>query len=114
MVSLGALTARLAPLDPTELLETPMIFFNRPDLPRPALALERRHRQVVGRPVFRVTVWGDDPKHPDHPIAFQMHHGPIHSNVRLLQGAIAAAIGIDLPIALEPRQPAPAVVPNRL
>ncbi len=84
-----------------------MIFLDRPDLAGPGLLLTVAHLQLIGGPVLRVTVWGDDPKHLDHAIACEMHDAPVWRNRYLPQWPIPRAIWIDVPIRLELRQPVP-------
>ncbi len=114
MIALRPRGADLRAFHPTELLETPMVGLDRPNLSRPCLLLGVAHLHMIGRPVLRVTVWGDDPKHLDQPIAFQMDNAAIRANGHLGYWAIPRAIRINKPIGLELRQPMPAIAANEL
>src|SRR5829696_231738 len=73
MVALCPFRAHGTAFDTTKLLEVAMIRLNRPNLAGRGLALVHRHQLVATRPIFRVTVWGVDPKHQDEAITFEMY-----------------------------------------
>src|SRR5512144_3015523 len=58
----------LTPFDTTKLLDTPIIVFNGPGTFRPRQPGQAGHGQVIGSPVFHVTVWGDHPEHRVAPV----------------------------------------------
>src|SRR5262245_24213198 len=107
MIALPTFTAHHAALNATKLLDVAMIRFDRPNLARGGGADLHRHQLVISGPVFRVTVWGVDPKHQDEAVAFEMYARATVANVALLQRTIATSIGVDQPIGLQARQPAP-------
>jgi hypothetical protein len=76
-------------------------------------ALGHRHPFVTRRPIFRVTVWGGDPKHQDEAIAFEMYPSARFANDALGQRSIAAAIRIHQAIGVQSRQPLPAERANQ-
>src|SRR5215210_9136023 len=91
MVALCPFRAHGTAFDTTKLLEVAMIRLNRPNLARGRATLVHRHQFVTRRPVFRVTVWGVDPKHQNEAIALQMYPRPSFANGALSQGSVAAA-----------------------
>src|SRR5204863_9049202 len=89
MVALCPFRAHGTAFDTTKLLEVAMIGLNRPTLARGRAALVHRHQRIAGRPIFRVTVWGVDPKHHDEAIAFEMYSGARFANDARGQWSIA-------------------------
>ena len=75
MIPLRPCGPDLRPFDRAKLFESPMIHFNRPNIAGNCFTLGFPQAQVTGRPLFRVTVWGVNPKYPDHAIAFEMKIG---------------------------------------
>ena len=73
VVALCLRTARRTAFDTTILLQPAMIALDRPDLLCRRGTLVHRHCHIATRPIFRVTVWGVNPKHQDNAIAFEMH-----------------------------------------
>jgi len=114
MVALCPGGAHLSSFDAATLLQTAMVFFNRPLEVSPLESLQFTHLEVISCPVINVTVWGDNLEHSDHPIAFEMHYPPLCTNLNFADGPIAATVGVDQPIAFQPRQPAPSIVGNQL
>lgn len=72
------------------------------------------HRKVIGRPVFRVPFLRDRPTYANEPTAPKMHDPPLRRNVRLTDGDISFPIGVDQPVAGQPRQATPAAGGNEL
>ncbi len=68
---------------------------------------------VVGCPMLRLTVWGDDSEHADHPVPFPMHDRAARRNRAVRHCAIARPVGIDPSVRLQPSQPAPATIPDQ-
>lgn len=114
VVALCPRTPTRTPFCRTLLLEPAMILLNRPDLLGHLRTLAHGHRQVACRPVFRVTVWGINPKYQDKAIAFEMHAGTGFTDRTLRERALARSIGVDLAVRLEPGQPRSAVVADGL
>src|SRR5262245_52531072 len=63
--------AHLRPLDQTVLFHSPMIMFDRPRKVSPLYALQAVHLGFVRRPVFNVTVCGDNLEHTNQTIPLQ-------------------------------------------
>ena len=104
----------LRPLHAALLLEAAMILL---DAPGPLGVLQPRqvvHRLVAGRPVLRVSVWGDEPEHADEAVALQVDARARRRDGALAQRPVAGPVRVDQPVALELRQPAPAVAAHRL
>ena len=107
MVALRPFRTHGTAFDATKLLEVAMIGLNRPNLARGGRALGHGHQRVAGRPIFRVTVGGVDPKHQDEAIAFEMYAGARFANVTRSQGSIARSVRIHQAIVFQARQPLP-------
>ena len=114
VAALRRLQLRLALLDPAALLDAAMIHLNPKRLPRPLRPLGFTHGQVARRPVFRVAVCGDRPKHADEPVPLQVHDQPLRRDRQRLDWYVAGVIGVHQAVALEPGEPVPAVAPHRL
>ena len=93
--------AHLRPLHPTTLLQPSRIDFNPPSLFLQLLSFLLRHLPVMGRPVFRVPVWGNRPKYPDEPNAFPMRHPPLRWDFPLPNRPIPLPIRIHQTVALQ-------------
>ncbi len=91
-----------------------MVFLNRPLDFSPLEALEFAHLKVIGDPVINVAVWGNNLEHSNQAVAFEMHDAPLSADIDRTDGSIAAAVGVDQPIAFEPGQPASAITGNQL
>src|SRR5215210_3073546 len=113
MVALRPFRAHGTAFDTTKLLEVAMIRLNRPNLARGRAALVHRHQLIATSPIFRVTVWGVDPKHQDEAIAFEMYPSARFANDALGQWSIAVAIRIHQAIVFQSRQPLPAECANQ-
>ena len=111
MVALGACFPRRAALNPTELFQPAMVRFDRPNLVCQPLALVHREGQVTCRPVFRVIVYGVNPKHQDKAIALQMHARAGFTDRTISERPVARPIRIDLTVGFQAREPLPAVLP---
>jgi hypothetical protein len=114
MIALRNCLAAGTPLHRTKLLQPRMIRLDRPDLARQRLALVHRQRQVARRPVFRVTVWGVDPKHQDETIALEMHARACFTNGAFRKWLVATAIRVDQSVGFHAREKVPAVLANEL
>ena len=113
MIPLRPGFADLRPLCPTALFETAMVRLDGPTLPSQAGSLDCVHGQVIGGPVFRVTVWGDDPKDQDHAKTFEMDLSSWSWDGDRRQGDVAVSIRIDQPVVLQPGQKVPAMSAHR-
>jgi len=82
---------------PTTLFQRSMINFYPPSPPFQLLSLSLAHPQIIGCPVFRVSVFRDSPKDFDEPKALQMHHPPL----TLLDQPISLPIGVHQSLDLE-------------
>src|SRR5574341_1601785 len=114
MIALGEGQPELGALDAGELLEAAMVDLDLPDLQRQPGALLDGHAQVAGGPVFNVAVWVNGLEHLDPAVAFEMHHCAVRRNEHFADGAIAAAIKVHQPIALELGQPVQGAVSQQL
>src|SRR5271166_1699193 len=68
------------------------------------------HAQVVGRPPFRVAVWGVEPEDADRSVASQVQDGARGADGRFVKGPGTAISGGYLAVAFQPGQPEPAIV----
>src|SRR5215211_5357678 len=69
VVALRPLKAKLPALDTGELFEGTMVNFDQPRPVYQHFSLRFRHVEAVGRPMLRVAVWVNGPKHLHQPIA---------------------------------------------
>ena len=58
------------------------------------------HGQVVGRPVLRVAIGGDDPKDLDHPIATQVQHRAGLADVQFFEPPLLPVLATDDSVTL--------------
>ena len=65
------------------------------------------HLQIVGSPVLRRTVLGNDPEHLHHPIVLKMNHRSSCGDIAIPDRPIASSVRVDPPVVLEPCQPTP-------
>src|SRR5271165_889360 len=72
------------------------------------------HAQVVGRPPFRVAVWGVEPEDADRSVAGQVQDGARGADGHFVKGPGTAISGGYLAVALQPGQPEPAIVADLL
>src|SRR3954447_11225083 len=114
MVALGFGGAHLGALDAAVLLEAAMIDLDAPG-PLGILAPgQLAHRQVAGRPVCPVAVWGDDQEDQDDAVALQVDARPGRADRAFAERAIARAIRVRGAVRLQLRDPAPPVAADRL
>src|SRR5512138_3452549 len=113
MIALRSFATHHAALDIAELLDVAMIRLNRPNLTRCGRALVHRHVLIAGGPVFRVTVWGVDPKYQDKAITFEMHACAAVANRAVGQWPVARAVRVDQSVGFQARQPLPAEAANQ-
>jgi hypothetical protein len=113
VVPLRTFLLRLALLNPTALLDPAMIHLNPRGLARPFFPPRGSHRQVAGRPVFRVAVWGDCPKHTNEPVPFQMHHPSLQRDRQRRQRHVARVVRVHQPVPLQTGEPAPLIATDR-
>ena len=78
------------------------------------MALGFGHAQAIGRPMFRVAVWVNRPKHLDHAIAAQMNRQAAGGNVQFTDRLLLSRLQADLSVAFQPRQPVPPEVAHQL
>lgn len=112
VIALRSRLARLASFDSAKLLDAPMIGLYGPRHILKLHALKLTHFQFVGRPVFNVAVLGHELEYFDETVSLQMKHGAGLSNLDFADPAVALAVGINLPITLELRQPEPPQIAN--
>lgn len=62
---------------------------------------------MIGRPMFRRTVLGNDPKHFHHAVILEMDNRAGCRNIALTHRPIACPVRVDPPVLLEPCQPKP-------
>src|SRR3954468_3803091 len=109
VIALRSCTPHRTPLDPTILLDSAMVGLDRPNLACQHGAFIHSHGLVARGPIFRVTVWGVDPKHQDKAIAFQMDARASLANATIGQRPIRLPVRIDLSIGFQAREPLPAM-----
>src|SRR5438093_11589563 len=107
MIALRSFATHRAALDPTKLLDIAVIALNRPNLARRGTSLVDRHQFIARGPIFRVTVWGVDPKEQDEAIAFEVNARASATDRTLAKWPIAASVRIDQSIVLQLCQPVP-------
>src|SRR5690606_10992934 len=83
VVALRTFEAKLSSFDACELLERPMVDFDQPGSIGKQFALGVGHGQATGRPVVRVAVWVNRPRHFDHALTAQMHHQAVWRDVQI-------------------------------
>src|SRR3954447_6259070 len=106
--------AHLGALDAAVLLEATVVDLDAPG-PLGVLAPgQLAHREVAGRPVFPVTVWGDDQEDQDEAVALQMDARPPLGDDALAERAIARAIRVHGAVRLQLGHPAPTMAANGL
>ena len=113
MIALRSFAPHHAALDAAELLDVAMIGLNCPNLTRRARPLAHRHQLVARGPVFRVTVWGVDPKHQDKAIAFEMHARAAVADGAVGQRPVARSVRVDQAVGFQTGQPLPAEAPDQ-
>src|SRR5262249_50582576 len=114
VVALRPALPLLAPLHPAVLLQTPVVLLDPPGqlpIPQPTQLV---HRQVVGDPVLRVAVAGDDPERLDQAEPLQMHDGPAGRDGQLADRPVALPIQVDPPVAAHLGQEGPTAGPHCL
>ena len=114
MSHLSVRRADLCFFDTTTLLNTSMVAFDRPGLLLQLFKLLHRHVQLIGRPVLRVSVWRNHPKHLDEPVAFEMYLSSIRPDLNSADSNVTTSIRVDLSVGLEPAQPRPSIGANQL
>src|SRR5205085_7067244 len=107
MIALRPRRSYLRSFHITKLLDPAMIVLYRAGVVGIFDAPQFVHLQVIRRPVFNVTIYGDDLVHPNQPIALQMHDTAIFSDGDLVDGQQSLAIWIDQTILFQPGQPNP-------
>ena len=108
VVTLRTLDAKLSALNTRELLKGTVIDFDQPRPIRQELTLRVGHVEAAGRPMLRVAVRVNRPKHFHHAIAAQMHRQATVGNVHFAHRLLLSRQYADLSVALQPRQPLPA------
>lgn len=108
--ALGARAAQLTTLDPAKLLDAAMVLFNRVGILCVLQTRQFIHLQIVGCPVFTITVWGDSLEHLDETIAFEMNHLTRFGNGNRTDDTVAGIVGINQAIGLEASEPDPLIV----
>lgn len=108
MVALAIGGAELAAFDAGELFESAVILLDGPGEFGESQSMEFVHAEVVGGPMCRVAVWGNDPKHFGLTIARQPDHRSGGGDRLLIDGPRLAVIETDLAIAFQSREENPA------
>src|SRR5688500_3951833 len=72
VIALGDFQTKLSTLNARKLLQTAMVNFNLSGIQCVGGSLFKPHSQLTRRPVFRVAVWVNRPKHFNPAIAFEM------------------------------------------
>src|SRR5258706_14485961 len=101
MIALRSFAPHHAALDAAELLDVAMIRLNCANLTRRARPLAHRHELVACGPVFRVTIWGVDPKHQDKAVAFEMHARAAVADGAVDQWPVARSIRVDQSVSFQ-------------
>ena len=105
MVALRDFEPILAALNTRELFDATMVDLDLPSIQCMECGLLNGHLQATGCPVFRVAVCADRPKNLDPAIPFEVNQTSLNWNEDLADRTVAAAVDIDLPVALELSQP---------
>src|SRR6185312_1747869 len=79
----------LGPLHAAARLQAPVIILDRPALLGVGQAGQLVHQEVVGRPVFNVTVSGDHLEDPDRPEPLQMNDRPTGGDLDSCDGPVS-------------------------
>jgi hypothetical protein len=72
------------------LFDAPVVDFYPPSFGLPVVPRCFRYLKVVRRPIFRVSILGDCPKHFDESIALQMHDALLRGNLHYIDGPVPA------------------------
>ncbi len=102
---LGAGGADLGPFHATALLQAAVVVCDSPSLEGQLLPAGRVQVQITAGLVFRAAVVGHGPEYAYKAIAPQMHLPPLRRDLKVQDRHVAAAVGIDLAVGLEPGQP---------
>ena len=97
----------LATLHIRDLLQSPVILLDLPTRLGKPQTPQVIHLQIVGGPVLRRTVLGNDPEHFHHPIILQMDYRAGCGDVEFPDRSIASSVRVHPPVVLEPCQPTP-------
>ena len=89
------------------LLQAAVVVFDSPGLEGQLLAAGRGQVQIAAGPVCRAAVVGHGPAYAYKAIAPQMHLPPLRRDLEVADRHVAAAVGIDLAVGLEPGKPSP-------
>ena len=96
MVSLSPCRSTLASLDVAALLQSSVVLLNGPTVFREFQTNQFIHRQIIGRPVRNVSVFGDHPEHSNRPETLQVNDGSRLRNHNLFHRLIPSAVQVDL------------------
>jgi len=107
MMTLPSLTAYHTAFHAAERRDVPMLRFHGPGLAGHGGALAHRHASIIGRPVFRVTVWGVNPKHLDRARACTMDVRTRMPDRTVSHLAIAGSVRMYEAVGFYPREPEP-------
>ena len=111
VTALGAPLAALTAFHVRHLFQAPMVLFDPPTGVDQAQTIPFVQLQVTRGPVRRRAVLGDDAKHFDEPVPFQMNHRATRGDVAGADGREPRLIRVQPPIGFQPREPRP---PQRL
>ena len=101
MIALGSFRTSLATFNATELFDAAMIGFDHPGDFGVLEATQLGHRQVVGGPVFNVSVCSDNLEDFDQAIRFEMNQRPFGGDIDLVERPIARPVWIDVSIGCQ-------------
>ena len=104
---LGAGGADLSPFHAAALLQAAVVVFDSPGLEGQLLPAGRGQVQVAAGPVGRAAVVGYGPEYAYKALAPQMHSPSLWRDLKVSDRHVAAAVGIDLAVGLEPGEPGP-------
>ena len=99
--------ADLGPFHAAALLQDAVVVFDRPGLEGQLLPAGRGQVQIAAGPVCRAAVVGHGPEYAYEAIAPQMHLSPLRRDLEVTDRHVAAEVGMDLAVGLEPGHPGP-------
>jgi hypothetical protein len=107
MIPLRDFEPILTTFNTRKLFQASMVNLNLPGIQGIEGCLLNGHVQAAGRPIFRVAVCADRPKHLDPTITFEMNQTALRGDKDLADGTVATPIEADFPVALQLCQPVP-------
>lgn len=107
MSSLDNLFATLASLDPTTLLNAPVIFLDIPTKILERFSIRFRCIQDIGSPVFRFPVGVNNPENFDETVLAEVHNPSLRRDIDIRNRSVVRVIRVDKSVGFKSGAPMP-------